>query len=204
MIAVTVNSSGWVSITETYVQPEQVSLHGWICWNKNAIGPQRLLRWRRTFLLGFSKVEFLLGVSATCKQQPWPCYLTEEDADVPAEQMQEASTHELSGQKTLVRSAYLTKAHGCFVVLGTDKFLLEWNDVRLGWFCLHYVLLHSQPCRCAACCECKTWLSIPGIPNMSSQIIKKEQETDVNVIAIRAFLQFDAAGLDRWGRIRSD
>ena len=55
---------------------------------------------------------------------------------MPAEQMQEASTHELSGQKTLVRSAYLTKAHGCFVVLGTDKFLLEWNDVRLGWFML--------------------------------------------------------------------
>ncbi|CAL1169552.1 unnamed protein product [Cladocopium goreaui] len=58
-------------------------------------------------------------------------FVDEEDADVPAEQMQEASTHELSGQKTfvrLVRSAYLTKAHGCFVVLGTDKFLLEWND----------------------------------------------------------------------------
>ena len=60
---------------------------------------------------------------------------------MPAEQMQEASTHELSGQKTLVRSAYLTRPDGCFVVLGIDQFLLEWNNVKLGWFCLHYLLL---------------------------------------------------------------
>ena len=83
---------------------------------------------------------FLLGVSATCKQQPWPCYLIEEDAEVPAEQMQEASTHELSGQKTLVRSAYLAKAH--FVTLSMSACTVT----RARFWLLTSAFIHIHPC----------------------------------------------------------